>query len=198
MSADRPADDAAPPGAARRSLPDLLHGHHDDSDPEHSTSRWNRRRLTILGVVTVVVLALLGAGGYGGYRLLAPYYGLGYHTGGSVRVDQVTLTVTSVRCGLDSAPFGQRGTPQGSYCAVLVSAHDTGQDTAFIDLHTWRAVLDVDLTVSPVSDWLAFRNETVLAHQTSSFQLGFDIPDGARIAKLTMFIGDKRGSVAVS
>ncbi len=199
MSAEQATD--APDiqhGTAHRPLSSLLGGGHADTEMEQGTHRWTRRRITILSVVTLAILALLGAGGYGGYRFLAPYYGLGYQTGGSVNVDEVKLTVTSVRCGLDTAPFGQRGTPQGSYCAVVVSAHGNGPGTAFIDLRSWRAVLDVDLTVSPVSDWLEFRNETVLSHRSSTFQLGFDIPDGARISKLTMFIGDKRGSVTVS
>ncbi|MGA8115154.1 MAG: hypothetical protein WCA46_15935 [Actinocatenispora sp.] len=186
-----------PTGAADGSVPPVLrHLGGDTAAPP--ARRWTARRFTVLGIVAVVLVAVLGVGGYAGYQVLAPYYGLGYHTGGSATVDSVRLTVTEVRCGLDTAPFGNVGTPQGGYCAVVVTAENHGQNTAFVNLRDWQADLDVGLAVRPVGDWLPYRNEAVLGGQRAVFRLGFDIPDGARLSTVHMAIGDKEGTVTVS
>lgn len=191
LSAERPTP-------APATAPDPLRGLRHTAEPA-PTSRWTRRRVTILGIVGAVVLAVLISGGYAGYRYLGPYYGLGYVAGRSTTIDGLTLTTDSVKCGLDTAPFGNSGTPRGLYCAIVVNARNHGDSTASIDLRTWTADLDVGLTgVAPVSDWLALRNEIVEPGSSATFRLAYDIPRGARLTKLHLAIDDKSGVIATT
>lgn len=188
-----PAPTTPPP------VPEALRGLGTPPAPPATTGRWTRRRVTVLGVVAVLVIAVLSVGGVLGYRWLAPYYGLGYVSGRSVTVDGVKVTTDSVRCGLDTAPFGNSGTPHGVYCAITIGARNTGDSVASIDLRTWTADLDVGLTgVTPVGDWLAFRNELVEPHGSATYNLAYDIPRGARLDRLHFVIGDKTGAVATT
>jgi hypothetical protein len=192
---------ADPAPAAPRAVPDPLRGLGlgTPAEPAATTSRWTRRRVTILGVVSVVVIAVLAVGGVLGYRWLAPYYGLGYVSGRSVTVDGVTLTTNRVTCGLDTAPFGNSGTPHGVYCAITVGARNAGDTLASIDLHSWTADLDVGLTdVPPVEDWLAQRNEIVEPHGSATYNVAYDIPRGARLDRLHFVIGNKTGTIATT
>ncbi|BCJ34425.1 hypothetical protein Athai_19280 [Actinocatenispora thailandica] len=172
---------------------------HLTTGTEQPKQKWTRRRWTILGSVAGAVVLVLVVGGYFGYRALAPYYGLGYVSGRSTTVAGVTLTTTQVKCGLSTPPFGERGTPHGAYCAIVVSVHNGGKQTAVINLRTWTADLDVGLDhVEPVTEWLAFRNEIVETGQKASYQLAYDIPTGARLERLHLVIGDQSGTIATT
>lgn len=193
---------ARPGAAANPQLAEVLRGLSESAQPE-SKPRSTRRRLTIAGCVCVVVLLVIGIGGYVGYRLLAPYFGLGYKAGGTAVVDEVAVKVTSIDCGLDSAPFGNSGEPEGAFCGVTISARNKGQDTRFTELARWTAKLDVDLTARPDSAYLENRRYPLESGQAHEFQLVYDIPDGSRMMKIQPFVSDLSkgpvtGGIAVS
>jgi hypothetical protein len=190
---------AAPQRSARRPgvVPEALQ--HLTTTAEQPKRKWTRRRWAVLGGVAGAVVLVLVIGGYFGYRAVAPYYGLGYVNGRSTTVAGVQLTTTEVKCGLATPPFGERGTPRGAYCAIVISAHNVGKQTAVINLRTWTADLDVGLDhVEPVTEWLAFRNEIVEAGQKASFQLAYDIPTGARLERLHLVVGEHSGTIATT
>ena len=162
-------------------------------------TRWTRRRLAIAGAIAAGVVIVLIAGGIAGYRLLAPYYGLGYHAGGTATIKSVTITVTKIDCGLSEPPFGNTGVPRGKYCGVTISAHNSSKlTTIFVDLRSWTSRLDVDLTVSPVGSFLPLEREVVNSGQTSSFNLTYDVPDGARMLRVNPTIDNITRHIAVS
>jgi hypothetical protein len=198
MSAQQPP--AAPPQRAaprQTAVPDALQNL--TTTTEQPKRKWTGRRWTILGSIAGAVVLVLVVGGYFGYRAVAPYYGLGYVSGRSTTVEGVKLTTTQVKCGLSTPPFGERGTPHGAYCAIVVSAHNVGKQTAVINLRTWTADLDVGLDhVEPVTEWLAFRNEIVETGQKASFQLAYDIPTGARLDRLHLVVGEHNGTIATT
>lgn len=197
MSAEQPPPAPRQTAPAKPTLPEALQ---QLSRPaEQPRRRWTGRRWAILGSVAAVLVIVLLAGGYLGYRALAPYYGLGYVSGRSATVESVTLTTTSVRCALSEPPFGESGEPHGTYCAIVISAHNVGRETAAINLRTWTADLDVGLThVEPVTEWLAFRNEILEPGARASYQIAYDIPKGARLERLHLVVGDHSGTIATS
>lgn len=152
-----------------------------------SRPRWTRRRRAIASVITVGVVIVLLAAGAIGYKLLAPYYGLGYQAGGSTTIQSIKLTVTKIDCGLSDPPFGQSGTPRGKYCGITVAVHNKATyNTAFVTLNSWTCRLDVDLTVAPLDSYLRGQQNYINAGQTATFDLTYDIPDGARIVYLSL------------
>lgn len=163
-------------------------------------SRWTRRRLTIAGAIAAGVVIVLIAGGLAGFRLLAPYYGLGYHAGGTATIKSVKITVTKIDCGLSEPPFGNVGTPRGKYCGVTITAHNysKGFATEFVELRTWTARLDVDLSIPPVGSFLPLEREVVNSGQTSTFDLTYDVPDGARMLRINPKIDNTTRHIPVS
>lgn len=161
--------------------------------------RWTRRRLTIAAAIAAGVVIVLVAGGIAGYRLLAPYYGLGYHAGGTATIKSVKLTVTKIECGQSAPPFGNVGTPRGKYCGVTITAHNSSKfTTVFVDLRSWTSRLDVDLTVAPVASFLPLEREVVNSGQTSTFDLTYDVPDGARMLRVNPKIDNTTSHIPVS
>jgi hypothetical protein len=164
-----------------------------------SQSRWTRRRLTIAGAIAAGVVVVLIAGSIAGYRLLAPYYGLGYHAGGTAAIKSVNVTVTDIECGLSEPPFGNTGTPRGKYCGVTITAHNSSKfTTVFVDLRTWTSRLDVDLTVAPVASYLQAQRNYIDAGQSITFDLTYDVPDGARMLRVNPKIDNITRHISVS
>lgn len=183
--------------AASNAAPHPLHDLHP-AVAEPGRKPWTRRRLTVLGVIVAVALLVLGTGGYLGYRLVAPAFGLGYRTGGSTTLDDgITLTVTFVRCGIDTAPNGSGARPNGSYCTVNVSGFSAARQGVFVDLRDWHADLDVGIdNVAPSTVAMKRSHDVLLGNK--SYQLVYDVPTGARLTEVHFRVGNATGTIKVS
>lgn len=191
-----PPQDGAP--ATPEAAPQPPHGPHGTGEEPPRRRRWTRRRLTAIGVVTAVVLLLVGTGGYLGFRLVAPAFGLGYRTGGSTTLDDgITLTVTFVRCGINSAPNGSGARPTGSYCTVDISSFSAARQGIFVDLKDWHADLDVGIdNVTPSTPAMRSNHDVLLG--SKKYQLVYDVPTGARITDVHFRVGNATGTIKVS
>lgn len=199
---NQPSDSpAAPRATARPGVEEALRRLNGPSQPEEP-SGWSRRRLTILGIVAAVVVLIIAVGGYAGYAFLSPYFKDPYKTGESVVVGSVKATVTQIKCDLHSAPFGNTGSPAGSYCGVVVAVHNgaTGETakTAWLNARSWKADLDVDLAVEPEVDFLPAFNEPVVPGATRSFRIVYDIPDASQVTDIAVILDEKTAKIPVS
>lgn len=193
MSAPQVDGTQQAPDTAPHPLHDL---HPTVADP--ARRRWTRRRVTTLAIVLAIVVLLAGTGGYLGYRLVAPAFGLGYRTGGSTTLDDgITLTVTFVRCGIDKAPNGSGIQPTGSFCTVDVSGFSAGRQGIFVDLRDWHADLDVGIdNVAPSTAAMKRADDVLLG--SKNYQLVYDVPTGARITEVHFRVGNATGAIRVS
>lgn len=181
---------------APTATPHPLHGLHGTFE-EPPKRAWTRRRVTVLGIVLAAVLLVVGTGGYLGYRLVAPAFGLGYRTGGTTTLDNgITFTVTFVRCGINNAPNGSGARPTGSYCTVDVSGFSSGRQGVFVDLRDWHADLDVGIdNVTPSAAAMKRSHDVLLGNR--SYQLVYDVPTGARITEVHFRVGNADGAIKV-
>jgi hypothetical protein len=195
MSTTPPVDTPPPkPGDAAHPL----HGLHGPDEEPARRRRWTRRRLTVAGVLLAAILLIVGTGGYLGFRLVAPAFGLGYHTGGRTTLDNgITLTVTFVHCGINNAPNGSGARPSGSYCTVEVSGFSAARQGVFVDLRDWHADLDVGIdNVTPSSAAMKRSHDVLLGSRT--YQLVYDVPTGARLTEVHFRVGNATGFIKVS
>lgn len=199
------------PGNGRPADPPRNGTHHTDErvpaglrdilNPEQSETkqRWTPRRRLLTAALALAALVLLAGLGYGGYSLAAPYFGLGYDTGGSVRLDNVRLTVTGVRCGINHAPNGSGVPPEGSYCAVDISASNQARTGEFVDLRAWSADLDVGIdNVRPTTAAMNRTHGILEGESNEDLHLVYDVPTGARLHRLHLDVADATGTIKVS
>ncbi|MGH3713247.1 MAG: DUF4352 domain-containing protein [Micromonosporaceae bacterium] len=137
----------------------------------------------------------LGWGGYVAYRQFAPYYGLGYATGRTGTVSDVTFTVADARCGLDQPPDKPARSVKGQFCLVDLGAKNTSDKVRFVSLSMFSVQLDTGSRVSPSRTAMSSLSVRLNPGESHNLVLVYDVWSGVRMDNLKVQIGYETANI---
>lgn len=146
-------------------------------------------RYLVIGALAMLLVVGLGWGGYVGYRKFAPYYGLGYSTGRTGTVSDVTFTVDEARCGLDKPPSRQMSPVKGQFCLLKITAKNGSDKARYVSLAMFSVQLDTGSQVRPMSAAMSSLSIKMPPGESQELQLVYDVWKGIRMDSLKVQIG---------
>ena len=147
------------------------------------------------GALAVLLIVGLVWGGITAYRHFAPYYGLGYASGATGTVSDVTFTVDQARCGLDSVPNSTAKPVKGQFCVVELRAVNNSDSERYLSLLQFTVDLDRGVRALPAQSAMRTLSTKLDAGESRRLMLVYDVWEGVRMDTLKVQIGFETANI---